>query len=124
MLAYILRRLLLIVPTLFGIMLVNFVVIQFAPGGPVEQVLARIQGTAVEATARVTSGSEAEVGGDKRRGPGGTESQYRGARGLDPEYIAQLEKQFGFDRPAHERFFRMLGNYITFDFGKSYFRDK
>ena len=125
MLAYILRRLLLIIPTLFGIMLINFVIIQFAPGGPVEQVLAKLQGTAVEATARITSGSDAEVSGT--RPPTGTDqtvSKYRGSRGLDPDYIKQLEKQFGFDRPAHERFFRMLGNYLTFDFGKSYFRDK
>jgi microcin C transport system permease protein len=126
MLAYIIRRLLLIIPTLFGIMLINFVVVQFAPGGPVEQVLAQIQGTAVEATERITGGSGAEVGGTQRSrsGQGGIESKYRGAKGLDPEYIASLEKQFGFDKPAHIRFFTMLGNYLTFDFGSSYFRDK
>ncbi len=127
MLAYIFRRLLLIIPTLFGIMLINFVIIQFAPGGPVEQVLAKIQGTAVQATSRITSGSEAEVSGNRSAStqPGSNAtSTYRGSRGLDPEYIAQLRKQFGFDQPAYVRFFRMIGNYLTFDFGKSYFRDK
>jgi len=126
MLAYILRRLFLIIPTLFGIMLINFVVVQFAPGGPVEQVLAQIQGTAVEATARISGGSGAEVGGGQRSASGKSaiESKYRGSKGLDPEYIASLEKQFGFDKPAHVRFIKMLGNYLTFDFGSSYFRDK
>ena len=125
MLAYIIRRLLLIVPTLFGIMVVNFIVIHVAPGGPVEQVLAKLQGTAVEATARVTGGSEAEVGGGgPSQGASSVTSRYRGAQGLDPEFIKRLEKQFGFDKPAHERFFLMIGNYLTFDFGKSFFRDK
>jgi microcin C transport system permease protein len=126
MLAYIIRRLLLIVPTLFGIMVVNFIVIHVAPGGPVEQVLAKLQGTAVEATARVTGGSEAEVGGSRgpSQGASSVTSRYRGAQGLDPEFIKRLEKQFGFDKPAHDRFFLMIGNYLTFDFGKSFFRDK
>jgi len=111
--AYILRRLLLIVPTLFGILLVNFVLVQFMPGGPVEQVLARLEGDA-SATARVTGGGS-ETGG-------GSGSEYRGAQGLPPEFIADLERQFGFDKPPVERFFIMLGNYLTFDFGQSYFR--
>ena len=115
MLAYILRRLLLIIPTLFGIMLINFVVIHVAPGGPVEQVLAKLQGTAVDATARFSGGAGGEVSGNQRRqtaGSGETAGKYRGAQGLDPEFIKRLEKQFGFDRPAHERFFRMLSEYI------------
>src|SRR5689334_18553226 len=127
MTAYIIRRLLFMVPTLFGIMLVAFVVIQFAPGGPVERVIAQFSGSDTSATSRI-SGSP---GGDfTARGntPGGAAvdavtSKYRGAQGLDPEFIKKLEKQFGFDRPAYERFFILLKNYITFDFGNSYFRD-
>jgi microcin C transport system permease protein len=123
-LAYILRRLLLIIPTLFGIMIINFVVIQAAPGGPVEQLVAQITGTAVEATARVSGGA-----GEMRAPPGagGGEAapgRYRGARGLDPEFIKELERLYGFDKPAHERFFQMMKQYLTFDFGRSYFRDE
>jgi microcin C transport system permease protein len=126
MLAYIVRRLLLVIPTLFGIMVLNFVIVQAAPGGPVEQIIARIQGTAVEATARVggEAGSEVAGGNGAAGEPGGGDSAYRGAQGLDPEFIAELEKQFGFDKPMHERFFKMLGNYITFDFGESFFKDQ
>ena len=119
MFAYILRRILLMIPTLFGIMVLNFVVIQFAPGGPIEQIIAEIQGTAVGATAR--------IGGDMAGGGAssvGGESSYRGAQGLDPEFIKKLEVQFGFDKPAHERFFLMMKNYLMFDFGSSYFRDE
>ena len=118
MFAYILRRILLMIPTLFGIMVLNFVVIQFAPGGPIEQIIAEIQGTAVGATARIgdmAGGGASSVGG---------ESSYRGAQGLDPEFIKKLEVQFGFDKPAHERFFLMMKNYLMFDFGSSYFRDE
>ncbi|HYB06065.1 MAG TPA: microcin ABC transporter permease, partial [Methyloceanibacter sp.] len=126
MTAYILRRLLLIVPTMIGIMLVTFVIVQFAPGGPVERLIAQLTGTDVGATARF-SGGGGEVG--LGRAPGGAPgdvsapSKYRGAQGLDPEFIKSLEKQFGFDKPAYERFFIMLWNYLHFDFGKSYFRD-
>ena len=120
MLAYILRRLLLIIPTLFGIMVLNFVIIQAAPGGPVEQMLAKIQGEAVEATARVSGTNGGEVQGS---GSSGGNSQYRGAQGVPPELIEEIEKQFGFDKPAHERFFQMLGNYVRFDFGNSFYRD-
>jgi microcin C transport system permease protein len=125
MTAYLIRRLLFMVPTLFGIMLVSFAVVQFAPGGPVERVIAQLSGRDTGATSRV-SGSP---GGDFSAGqqmPGGAiemNSKYRGAQGLDPEFIKNLEKQFGFDKPAHERFFLMLWNYARFDFGKSYFRD-
>lgn len=127
MLAYIARRLLLMVPTLFGIMVVNFIVVQAAPGGPVELMIARIKGQAAEATARVGGSATGETAAPQMPGaaPGGEgSSTYRGARGLDPELIRQLERQFGFDRPAHERFFRMLRSYVTFDFGASFFRDQ
>ncbi len=126
MLAYILRRLALIVPTLFGIMVVNFIVVQAAPGGPVEQMIAQIQGTAVDATARVsgTGGGETQARGSGRTVGGDSASKYRGARGLDPELIKQIEKLYGFDKPAHERFFIMMKNYATFDFGASFFRDR
>jgi microcin C transport system permease protein len=117
--AYILRRLLLMIPTLFGIMAVSFVVIQFAPGGPVEQVIARLSGQGDGTMDRISGGS-AEGGTQEI---GGGESQYRGAQGLDPEFIAQLEKQFGFDKPPVERFFGMLWDYARFDFGESFFRD-
>jgi len=123
MLAYIVRRLLLIIPTLFGIMVVNFIVIQAAPGGPVEQLIAEISGTAIESTARLTGAAE---GGEAaaRRVADGTESGYRGAQGLDPAFIAEIERMYGFDKPAHERFFLMLGNYIRFDFGTSFYSDR
>jgi len=127
MLAYIARRLLLMVPTLFGIMVVNFIGVQAAPGGPVELMIARIKGQAAEATARVGGSATGETAAPQMPGaaPGGEgSSTYRGARGLDPELIRQLERQFGFDRPAHERFFRMLRSYVTFDFGVSFFRDQ
>ena len=125
MFAYILRRLALIVPTLFGIMVVNFIVVQAAPGGPVEQMIAEIQGTAVDATARVGSaGGETQVRDSQGTSGGGTASKYRGARGLEPELIKQIEKLYGFDKPAHERFFIMIKNYVTFDFGTSFFRDR
>jgi microcin C transport system permease protein len=123
--AYILKRLLLMIPTLLGIMLISFVIIQFAPGGPVERVLAQLQGTDVGATARIGGGAGGgEVAGGGGAG-GGAEGgfKYRGAQGLDPEFIKKLEQQFGFDKPAHERFFLMLKNYATFNFGQSYFRD-
>lgn len=126
MLAYILRRLALMVPTIFGIMLVSFVVIQFAPGGPVERVIAQLTGDDVSATARVSGQGGDFAGGAPSPGAGGADaasSKYRGAQGLDPKFIAELEKQFGFDKPAHERFFLMLWNYVRFDFGRSYFRD-
>jgi len=126
MYAYILRRLLLIIPTLLGIMIVNFVVVQAVPGGPVEQMISQLQG-GPEVTARIggDSGSEVSSSGQAPSGSGGGgESKYRGAQGLDPEMIAQIEKQFGLDKPAHERFWLMLKNYATFDFGESFFQDR
>jgi microcin C transport system permease protein len=124
--AYILRRLLLMIPTLFGIMAVSFVVVQFAPGGPVEQAIAQMSGTAVGATARVSGSAEGDFSGQAQpQGQQGSiASQYRGARGLTPQYLAQLEKQFGFDKPPLERFGTMLWNYLRFDFGKSYFKGR
>ena len=124
MLAYIIRRLLLIVPTLFGIMIINFAVVQVAPGGPVEQLIAQITGTAVEATARISGTARGEVGQRPAAADGAITSKYRGARGLDPEFIKEIEKLYGFDKPAHVRFLQMVGNYLRFDFGTSYFRDR
>jgi len=121
--AYALRRLLLIIPTLFGILTVNFAIIQTAPGGPVEQMIAKVRGTDVGATARFASGQDTGVGQGQTPLHGGAESQYRGARGLDPEFIQQIEKMYGFDKPVLERFWIMIKNYMTFDFGDSYFRD-
>ncbi len=120
MLNYILRRLLLMIPTLLGIMLVSFVVIQFVPGGPVERMIAELQGHGSEATSRFSGGgSDFAAGG----GATGEQSNYRGAQGLDPDFIKELEKMYGFDKPAPERFFLMLKNYATFDLGMSYYRD-
>ncbi len=123
MLAYIVRRLLLIVPTLFGIMVVNFIVIQAAPGGPVEQMIAEISGTAIESTARLTGAAQGGEAAQRQVGDG-SDSGYRGAQGLDPRFIAEIERMYGFDKPAHERFFMMLGNYVRLDFGRSFFSDK
>src|SRR3979411_667874 len=125
--AYIIRRILFMIPTLLGIMLVSFVVVQFAPGGPVERVIAQLSGSDTGATSRISGSPGGDLG--MRGQPGGASgidaanSKYRGAQGLDPEFIKSLEKQFGFDKPAYQRFGIMLWNYSTFDFGKSYFRD-
>ena len=125
MTAYIIRRLMLIVPTLIGAMLINFVIVQFAPGGPVQQVISQVTGTGVAATQRVTqAGDEIQQSGGGGGAASGVQSEYRGAQGLDPEFIKDLEAQFGFDKPAHERFLLMIGNYATFDFGESFFRSR
>ena len=128
MAAYILRRLLLIIPTLFGIMVINFAIVQLAPGGPIEQIIARLQGTAVDATARIGGSANGDLQNVAPQPGQGTAdstlSRYRGARGLDPEFIHQLEKEFGFDKPLPERFLLMMQHYLVFDFGKSYFRDQ
>ena len=126
MTAYIVRRLLFMIPTIFGIMLVSFVVVQFAPGGPVERVIAQLSGTDTGATSRISGSAGGDFGSRGELQSGAQmdmNSKYRGAQGLDPEFIKSLEKQFGFDKPAYERFLIMLGNYSRFDFGKSYFRD-
>jgi microcin C transport system permease protein len=129
MLGYVARRLLLIVPTLLGIMVVNFAIVQLAPGGPIDVMIARAKGTAGEATARVSGGGgETARGGAVERGSGSAStdvtSKYRGARGLEPEFIRQLEKQYGFDQPAWKRFLTMMRRYLVFDFGTSFFRDQ
>jgi microcin C transport system permease protein len=126
MAAYIIRRILFMIPTLLGIMLVSFAVVQFAPGGPVERVIAQLSGSDTGATSRI-SGGQGDFGA-RGAAQGGSQidvgnSKYRGAQGLDPEFIKKLEKQFGFDKPAYERFGIMLWNFARFDFGTSYFRD-
>jgi microcin C transport system permease protein len=128
MLAYFVRRLLLIIPTLFGIMVLNFLIVQAAPGGPIEHIVAKLQGTDVSATARFGGSGAGEVaspmGDQMKASDSAVTSRYSGAQGVDPELIKELEKQFGFDKPLHVRFFTMMGNYLRFDFGKSYFRDE
>jgi microcin C transport system permease protein len=123
MLAYILRRLMLVIPTLLGIMVINFFIIQAAPGGPVEQMISQIQGTAVDATERFSGSSS---GGETVRSATGDSGggAYRGARGLPKELIERIEKMYGFDKPIVERFFLMMKNYLLFDFGESFFRNK
>ena len=123
MIAYIIRRLLLMIPTLFAIMLINFVIIQTAPGGPVEQIIAQLTGQGAAITERVTQSGAGETMGAQPTGASQT-GKYRGAQGLDPEFIASLEKQFGFDKPLSERFLMMMRNYLVFDFGESYFRNR
>ncbi len=123
--AYILRRILLMIPTILGIMLVSFCVIQFAPGGPVERVIAELSGQAGSATDRISGGSTDFSQNNDLAGSSveSSSSKYRGAQGLDPEFIKKLEEQFGFDKPAYVRFGQMIWNYMRFDFGESYFRD-
>ena len=106
--AYILRRLLLMIPTLIGILLITFTIIQFVPGGPVEQMVAQLQGR--------------DAGGEA--GPAPTESTYRGRQGVDAARILEIKKLYGFDKPAHERFIQMLGQFARFDLGKSFFHNK
>jgi microcin C transport system permease protein len=115
--AYILRRLALILPTLIGIMVINFALTQFVPGGPIEQIIARLEGSG-DVFQNIAGG------GDGAAQPAATvaDERYLGARGLPPEFIAELERQFGFDKPPLERFLSMMWNYLRFDFGESYFR--
>jgi microcin C transport system permease protein len=115
---YILQRLALIVPTLLGIMLINFAIIQAAPGGPIERAIAQAQAMDVAATARMGGHAGMETAAPVAAG------DYRGAVGLDPQFIAQLEKHYGFDKPPVERFLAMLGNYLTFNFGNSFYQDR
>ena len=124
MTAYIVRRLLLMIPTLFAIMVINFVVIHVAPGGPVEQIIAQLTGQGADITERVTRSGTGESTVRADTASGSSSGKYRGAQGLDPEFIAALEKQFGFDKPLHVRFFSMVKNYVLFDFGDSFFRDR
>ncbi|SLN39683.1 Inner membrane ABC transporter permease protein YejB [Pseudoruegeria aquimaris] len=115
--AYILRRLLLVIPTLFGIMVINFALTQFVPGGPIEQILAQLEGEGD--VFQSISGSGGDAGIDTNAGG---DSSYQGARGLPPDFIEDLERQFGFDKPPVVRFFNMMWDYMRFDFGESYFR--
>ena len=129
MLTYLVKRLLLVPVTLFVIILINFVIVQFAPGGPVEQAIAMIQGIGVEATARIsgTGAGDVVAGGQEslsERQITGSQSGYRGAQGLDPDIIRAIEKEFGFDKPLGERFLHMMRNYLVMDFGESYFKDR
>ncbi|MEX2524778.1 MAG: microcin C ABC transporter permease YejB [Gammaproteobacteria bacterium] len=120
MTSYIIRRLLLMIPTLLGILLINFIVVQFAPGGPVERVIAQSSGLGSDVTARAggSSGEQSQSSGSDN-----ISSKYRGAQGLDPDLIRELEAHFGFDKPPHVRFFQMIVNYLQFDFGKSFYRN-
>lgn len=113
----------LMVPTLFGILTINFLIVQVAPGGPVEQMIAKIRGTAVNATTRFTGGGADLSSGFHDQYDSGVEEKYRGARGLDPEFIREIEQLYGFDKPALVRFWLMIKNYLTFNLGESYFRD-
>jgi microcin C transport system permease protein len=127
MFAYFIRRMALIIPTLLGIVVLNFFIVQIAPGGPVEQVIAQLSGTAIDATARISGAQMGETGAPGQvtgAAQGDLSSKYRGARGLDPQLIEQLEKQFGFDKPIGERFLLMMEKYVQFDFGDSFFQDR
>src|SRR5215469_9880851 len=118
MIAYAIRRVLLMIPTLFAIILVNFVIVQAAPGGPVDQLIAQLKGTQGGALGRVSGG------GGELRNTATSQDQSRGARGLDPEFIAELNKLYGFDKPPAERFWVMIKNYVGFNFGVSFFSDR
>lgn len=126
--SYILRRLLLIIPTLLGILTINFFIIQAAPGGPVEQMIARLESTGESATVRVAGSNQAEL---KQHAPkisshdmSSRGSSYRGAQGLDPELVKEIEKLYGFDQPLYKRYFKLVTDYLKFDFGESFYRDK
>ena len=108
-------------------MIINFAIVQVAPGGPIDVIIAQIKGTAVDPTQRFTAGQgeQAQTGRDRQQSANrGKAAKYRGAQGIDPALIRRLEKTFGFDKPLHERFFLMMGRYLTFDFGTSFFRDR
>lgn len=124
MAAYILRRLLLVIPTLLGIMILNFVIIQGAPGGPIEQMIAKVQGTGISATARL-EGDQGDFSAEaeQQSSSGDPGNLYRGARGLPREFIDELRTLYGFDKPKHEQFLDMMWRYLRFDFGESFFRD-
>ncbi len=111
------------VPTLLGIMVLNFIIVQAAPGGPVERIIAQLRGHGVAATARVGGVAQGESAGPAL-GTAETGSRYRGAQGLDPALIKQLEHMYGFDQPAYARFFKMMKSYLSFDFGQSFYRDR
>ena len=118
MLRYVAKRLALIVPTLFGIITINFFIVQLAPGGPVDQMLAQMTGEQVGATVRIAGAVAEPVAMDAMS------TQFPGAEGVDPELIAALEKQFGFDRPLHERYLQLIWDYLRFDLGESYYQNR
>jgi len=122
MISYLARRTLLIIPTLFGIILLNFIIVQFAPGGPVEKTIAKLQGFDVGATERVSGGTKDNINIQENLIL--SNNKYVGAQGLDPEIILEIEKMYGFDKPPHIRFIKMIKNYLTFDFGTSFFQDR
>ena len=123
MIAYIIRRLLLVIPTLLGIMVINFAIIQIVPGGPVEQMIAEMTGTAVESTARFSGSDQSESLANFETSVNNN-TKYRGAQGLDPDIIKEIEAMYGLDKPTHIRFINMLKDYLTFNFGESFFRDQ
>ena len=118
--AYVLRRLLLMVPTLFGIMLINFIIVQMAPGGPIDQIIEQMQSGNTGIVSTRATGAASDMGASSVMGG----EKNPAARGLDPKIMADLEKQFGFDKPLHERFLLMLKSYLTLDFGESYYQDR
>jgi microcin C transport system permease protein len=122
MFAYLIRRLLLMIPTILGIMAVSFAIVQFVPGGPVERAIAQLQGAEQSSTAGFGGGG-GQIGAGGSQAGGDISSRYRGSQGLDPKFIKELEKQYGFDKPALERFWILVRDYATFNFGKSYYRD-
>ncbi|MEC9252599.1 MAG: microcin ABC transporter permease, partial [Pseudomonadota bacterium] len=119
---YVLRRLLLIIPTLFGVILINFTIVQFAPGGPIEQIIAKATMGQMSTTSAISGGGDTGMSSQAMEQNAATQNP--ATYGLDPELIADLEKQFGFDKPVHERFLSMLKNYLRLDFGTSYFQDR
>lgn len=121
MASYIFKRLLLMLPTLLGILVISFAIIQFVPGGPVERMIAQLQGHGGDAGARLSGGGSETLASPQNAT--GQSSEYRGAQGLDPEFIKELEKLYGFDKPPLTRFWIMLKNYARFDLGQSYYRD-
>jgi microcin C transport system permease protein len=124
--AYIIRRLLLMIPTLLGILLINFVIIQAAPGGPVESLVAKLTNPGEGGAMERVGGANTDLGGSNTGSmqQAASPSGYRGAQGIDPELLAEIKAHYGFDKPAHERFFKMLRDYLHFDFGDSFFRDR
>ncbi len=114
---YIIKRLALVPITLLGILLINFAIVQLAPGGPVEHILAKYRGMNVDAKSQITAGSDISASSSKT-------IEYQGAQGVPEDLVIELQKQFGFDKPAHIRFWQMIKNYAVFDFGKSYYQDK
>ncbi len=118
---YVLRRLLILIPTLLGIITLNFFIVQLAPGGPIDQMIANIVGQSTSATSRIAGARGASSAVDTTTS---LQSQYAGAQDLDPELIAAIEQQFGFDQPIHRRYFKMLRDYAFFDLGTSYYQTR